>query len=64
MSETLIDTSKAIGVEANAQETEYVLLPHHQNAGQSHDMKISKRFSENVSQLRYFVTTATNQNLI
>jgi hypothetical protein len=38
-----------------------MLLPHHQNAGQNHDIKIGNRCFENVEQFRYL---ETNQNLI
>jgi hypothetical protein len=40
-----------------------MLLSRHQNAGQSHDIKIAKCF-ENVAKLRYLGTNITNQNLI
>jgi hypothetical protein len=46
------------------EKTKYMLLSHHQNAGQNHDMKIGNRSFENVEQFRYFGTTMTNQNLI
>jgi hypothetical protein len=41
-----------------------MLLSHHQNAGQNHDLKVPNRSSENVSQLKYLGKTVTNQNLI
>jgi hypothetical protein len=41
-----------------------MLLAHHQNAGQNHDIKISNRCFENVTQFRYLEMTVTNQNLI
>jgi hypothetical protein len=41
-----------------------MLLFHHQNAWQNHDIKIANRCSENVAQFRYLGTTVTNQNLI
>jgi hypothetical protein len=41
-----------------------MLLPHHHNTGQNHDIKIANRSFENVAQFRYFGTTVTNQNLI
>jgi hypothetical protein len=32
--ETLVDTSKEVGLEVNAEKTKYMLLSYHQNAGQ------------------------------
>jgi hypothetical protein len=37
--ETLIDASKEVGVEVNAEKTKY-MLSHHQNAGQNGDIKV------------------------
>jgi hypothetical protein len=41
-----------------------MLLSHHQNAGQNHDIKIVNRCFENVTQFRYLGMTITNQNQI
>jgi hypothetical protein len=41
-----------------------MLLSHHQNARQNHDIKIANRCFENVGQLRYLGMTVTNQNLV
>jgi hypothetical protein len=41
-----------------------MLPPYHQNAGQNKDIKIANRSFGNVSQLNYFGTAVTNQNLI
>jgi ribosomal protein S2 len=62
--ETLIDTSKEVGLEVNTEKTKYMLLSRHQNAGQSYDIKIAHRCFENVAKFRYLGTTITNQNLI
>jgi hypothetical protein len=62
--ETLIDTSKEVGLEVNTEKTKYMLLSCHQNAVQNHDIKIANRCFENVTQFRYLGTTITNQNLI
>jgi hypothetical protein len=35
--ETLIDASKEVGPEINAEKTKYMLLSRRQNAGQNHD---------------------------
>jgi hypothetical protein len=62
--ETLIDTSKEVGLEVNTEKTKYMLLSGYQNTGQNRHMKIADRSFENVAQFRYLVTTITNQNLI
>jgi hypothetical protein len=38
-----------------------VLLSCHQNAGQNHDIKIAKRFFENLAQFKYLGTKQINQ---
>jgi hypothetical protein len=40
-----------------------MLMSHHQNAGQNHNIKIANRPFENVAQHKYFGMTVTN-NLI
>jgi hypothetical protein len=62
--ETLIDGSKVVGLEINVEKSMYVLLSHHQNAGQNRHIKLGNRSFENVSQFKYLGTTVTNQNLI
>jgi hypothetical protein len=62
--ETLIDASKEVDLEINIEKTKYMLLSHHQNAGRNRDIKIANRSFENVSQLKYFGATVTNQNVI
>jgi hypothetical protein len=41
-----------------------MLLFHHQNAGQNHDVKTANKSFENVAQFKYLGTTVINQNLI
>jgi hypothetical protein len=55
---------EALGLEVNTKKTKYMLLSHHQNAGQNHDIKIGNRCSENEEQFRYLGTTITTRNLI
>jgi hypothetical protein len=38
---TLIDASKEVGLEANAEKTKYMLLSRHHTAGQNHNIKDS-----------------------
>jgi hypothetical protein len=61
---TLIDDSKEVGLEINAEKTKYMLLSRHQNVGQNRDINIANRSFENVSQFKYLGTTVRNQNLI
>jgi hypothetical protein len=58
--ETLIDASEEVGLEVNTEKIKYMLLSHHQNAGQSHDIKIANKCFENVAKFRYLGTTITN----
>jgi hypothetical protein len=50
--ETLIDASKEVGLEVNAEKTKYILLSRHKNVVQNHDIKIANSFFENVAQLK------------
>jgi hypothetical protein len=61
---TLFDASKEVGLEVNIEKTEYMLLSHHQYAGQIYNIKIANRCFENVAKLKYLGRTITNQNLI
>jgi hypothetical protein len=60
--QTLIDASKEVGLEVNAEKTKYMLLSRTQNAGQNHDIKTDNRFFESAAKFRYLGTTVTNQN--
>jgi hypothetical protein len=58
--ETLIDTSKEVGLEVNTEKTKYMLLSQHLNAGHNHDIKIVNRSFENIAQFKYLGMTVTN----
>jgi hypothetical protein len=45
----LIDASKEVGLEVNAEKTIWLLLAYQQNAGQNHDIKIANTSFENVA---------------
>jgi hypothetical protein len=62
--QTLTDASKDVSLEVNAEKTKHMLLSHHQNAEQNHDIKVANRSIENVAQFKHLGTTITNQNLI
>jgi hypothetical protein len=46
--ETLIGARKEVGLEVNTEKTKYMLLSHHQNAGQNHDIKLANRGFEKI----------------
>jgi hypothetical protein len=50
--ETLIVTSKEVGLEVNVEKTKYMSLSCYQNAGQNHNIKIASRPFENVAHFR------------
>jgi biotin operon repressor len=41
--ENLIEASKEVGIEVDTEKTKHMLLSHHQNAGQTHDIKRANR---------------------
>jgi hypothetical protein len=47
--------------EVNTKKTQYMLLSHHQNAGQNHDIEIASRCFENVAQFKYLGMTVTSK---
>jgi hypothetical protein len=47
-----MDANKEVGLEVNAEKTKYMLLSHHQFAGQNHYIKTANRSFENAAQFR------------
>jgi hypothetical protein len=47
--ETLINVSKELGLEIKTEETKYMLLSSHQNAGQNPDIKVAKMLFGNAA---------------
>jgi hypothetical protein len=62
--ETLIDASKEVGLETNAEKTKYMLLSYHQNTRKNHDINIANKSFENMAHFKYLETTVADQNLI
>jgi hypothetical protein len=58
---SLIDASKEVGLEVNAEKTKYMLLSRQQNAGKKHIIEITNMnvCFENVAQCNYLGTTVT-----
>jgi hypothetical protein len=61
--EILLDGSRDVGLEVNAEKTKYMLLSRHQNAEQSLVIKTANGTSKNMAQL-ILRTTVRNRNLI
>jgi hypothetical protein len=71
--ETSIHAGKEVGLEANAEKTKYMLLPHHQKADSKQmyqvdsvyptPRKLANRESVNVAKFKCFRMTTTNQNV-
>jgi hypothetical protein len=60
--ETLSGASRDVGLEINAEKTEYMILSRHPNSGQNQNIRITNESFENVAKFKYFGTTLTNQN--
>jgi hypothetical protein len=62
--ETLIDFSKEVCPEVNAEKTKYILFLRQQKAGENYDINLANRSFENVVQFKYLGTRVTDPNLI
>jgi hypothetical protein len=60
--ESLLDHSRDISVEINAEKTKYVILSRHPNSGQNQNIRIANESFENVAKFKYLGRTLTNQN--
>jgi hypothetical protein len=58
--ETLLEASRDIGLEINAEKTKYVIMSRHPNLGQNQNIRIANESFENVATFKYFGTTLTN----
>jgi hypothetical protein len=60
--ETLLEASRDIGLEINAEKTKYMIMSRHPNSGQNQNIKIANESFEKVAEFKYLGTTLTNQN--
>jgi hypothetical protein len=61
-SETLLEASRDIGLEINAEKTKYMIMSHYPNSGQNQNIRIANESFENVAEFKYLGMTLTNQN--
>jgi hypothetical protein len=58
--ETLLDASREVCLEINTEKTKHMLVSHHQNVGQNHNLLTANRSFERVTKFWYLGTTITN----
>jgi hypothetical protein len=61
-SETLLEASREIGLEINAEKTKYMIITRHPNSGQNQNIRIANESFEKVVKFKYLGTTQTSQN--
>jgi hypothetical protein len=47
------NASEEVVLDVKAEKTLYMLMPHHQNARQNHNIKVANRFFRNAEQFKY-----------
>jgi hypothetical protein len=60
--ETLLEASRDIGLEINAEKTKYMIMSRYPKSGQNQNIRITNESFENVAKFKYLGTTLTNQN--
>jgi archaellum component FlaC len=59
---TILEASRDIGLEINAEKTKYMIMSRHSNSGQNQNIRRANESFENVTKFKYLGTTLTNQN--
>jgi hypothetical protein len=59
--ETLLEASRDVGLEINAEKTKYMILSRHPNSGQNQNIRIANESLENVAKFKYLGMTLTSE---
>jgi hypothetical protein len=59
--ESLLEASRIVGLEANAEKIKYMIMSRHQDSGQNKKIRTANESSENVAKLKHLGTKLTNQ---
>jgi hypothetical protein len=59
---TLLEASRDVGLEMNAEKTKYTIMSRHPNPGQNQNIRIANESSENVAKFKYLGMILSNQN--
>jgi hypothetical protein len=51
--ETLLEASKDVGLEINAEKTKYMIMSHHPSLGQNQSLRIANELFENMAKFKY-----------
>jgi hypothetical protein len=62
ITESLLEASRDVGLEINAEKTKYMVMSLHPNSRQNQNIRIADKSFENVAQFKYLGATLTNQN--
>jgi hypothetical protein len=60
--ETLLRTSRDVGLEINVEKTKCMIMSRHPNSGQNQNIRIANESFETVAKFRYLETTLTHRN--
>jgi hypothetical protein len=60
--ETLLEASRDISLEINAEKTKYMIMSRHPNSGHNQNIRIANESFENVAKFKYLGRILTNQN--
>jgi hypothetical protein len=58
----LLEASRYVGLEINAEKTKYVIMSCHPNSERNQNIRITNESFENVAKFEYLWKTLTNQN--